>query len=96
MIPEVPATITTEASPPAAVETTPVVQSELPPPSTEQIHTSDQLFSQDGDRMVAGLIGIWTSVAILHDLAVEAFTPSEEEKLQGEKKPAVEEPSAGS
>ena len=47
-------------------------------PQTEDV---DQVFSekkQEADKVV-GLIGMYTGVMLLHDLALEAFTPAADE-----------------
>src|SRR5690349_1079438 len=48
-----------------------VVQS---PPSAEQVAAAEAVFSQHKDADLAyGLLGIWTSTVLLHDLALEHF-----------------------
>lgn len=56
-----------------------------------QLKELDQVFDQktkEADK-VAGLIGLYTSVALLRDLAIDAFTPApgelEEEELRNKK-----------
>src|SRR4051794_7541951 len=86
--PELTAPLTTEVAPQTALETPPVLQGQMPAPTSEQIQTSDQVFSRpDEYRTVAGLIGLWTSVLVLHDLAVEAFETPAEEELAAEASP---------
>ena len=54
----------------------------------EHLKEIDQAFSskEKEAEKVAGLIGLYTGVALLHDLALEAFTPApgefEEEELR--------------
>jgi hypothetical protein len=59
----------------------------LPAIDQAQIREVDQVFSakkQEADK-VAGLMGMYTGVMLLHDLAIEAFAPApgelEEEEL---------------
>ncbi|HEV8061483.1 MAG TPA: hypothetical protein VGP68_16510 [Gemmataceae bacterium] len=69
----------------------PVPHAEVDP---AQLREVDQVFSdknQEADR-VTGLIGMYTGVMLLHDLAIEAFAPGagefEEDELK--KKPRLE------
>jgi hypothetical protein len=60
-----------------------VVQS---PPSPEQVRASEAVFSQQEQESHAclGLLGIWTSTVLLHDLALEHFWTSREDEDEGE------------
>jgi hypothetical protein len=58
----------------APVEQAPLpgVTVEAPPP--EQVRAAEAFFSrQEENRLVAGLMGMWTGTLLLHDLAVEHF-----------------------
>jgi hypothetical protein len=50
-------------------------------PSVEQVRSADNVFTQDtrDARVVAGMIGLYTSALMLHDLAVEHFNTSGDE-----------------
>ncbi|MBI1914077.1 MAG: hypothetical protein HYS12_04980 [Planctomycetes bacterium] len=56
-----------------------VVQS---PPSPEQVRASEAVFSQQEQEAKAclGLLGIWTSTVLLHDLALEHFWTSRDDE----------------
>jgi hypothetical protein len=56
-------------------------QAALPPPSPEQIRAADGVFANQapGSSVMAGLVGLSTSVLLLHDLAIEHFASSEDE-----------------
>ena len=55
-----------------------VVQS---PPSPEQVRASEAVFSQERESNAClGLLGIWTSTVLLHDLALEHFWTSREDE----------------
>ena len=59
------------------------------PPTPEQVAAAEAVFSQqkDGD-MAYGLLGIWTSTVLLHDLMLDHFWTtgeSEEEQLKRRK-----------
>jgi len=62
-----------------------------------QVKEVDQVFAQKDkeSEKVAGLIGLYTSVALLRDLAIDAFTPApgelEEEELRNKKPRLVPE-----
>lgn len=44
------------------------------PPTPDQIQAAEAVFSQDPQTELAwGLLGVWTSSVLLHDLALEAF-----------------------
>ncbi|SRR6266542_3003575 len=55
-----------------------VVQS---PPSSEQVRATEAVFAQERESNAAlGLLGIWTSTVLLHDLALEHFWTSREDE----------------
>ena len=58
-------------------------------PTAEQMQAAETAFAQDSQADVAwGLLGIWTSTVLLHDLALEAFTASpNQEKKQTKVRP---------
>jgi hypothetical protein len=64
----------------------------VPVADPEQAGAADAVFSQpsqEENHLVAGLIGLWTSSLLLHDLAIEHFDTEEEEvppALRQEKK----------
>src|SRR5262249_40957840 len=73
---------TAEAAALQAAEHALAAEAALPPPSPEQVRAADEVFthSQEG-RAVAGMLGLWTSALLLHDLAVEHFeSPPEEDE----------------
>jgi len=59
------------------------------PPSAEQVRAAQAVFSQHSDANFAfGLLGVWTSTLLLHDLALETFSaPDDEEE---ERQPEAE------
>ncbi len=65
----------------------------LPAPTPEQERAADGVF---GDRKesdaVAGIIGMWTGVLLLHDLAVEHLDRPDEEQPRHPKLPKKDEP----
>jgi hypothetical protein len=59
-------------TPPLEHAPLPGVTVEAPPP--DQVRASEAYFThQDENRVVAGLMGMWTGTLLLHDLAVEHF-----------------------
>jgi hypothetical protein len=66
----------------------------LPAPTPEQVRAADGVFADRKESdTVAGLIGMWTGVLLLHDLAVEHLDrPDEEEKPRSPKLPKGNEP----
>ena len=74
-------TITVEAKLPADhAGCATVVQS---PPSPEQVRAAEAVFSQQQDsdsHAVLGMLGIWTSTVLLHDLALEHFWSSQSDE----------------
>jgi hypothetical protein len=58
----------------------------LPAPTPEQVRAADGVFAdhkQSESDAVAGLIGMWTGVLLLHDLAVEHLdAPKDEDDLR--------------
>jgi hypothetical protein len=72
----------------------PGLDAPMPAPTNEQMRAADEVFlhSQESDK-VLGLIGMWTGVLMLHDLAVEAFeTPEDEEEDPRKTRPEDEPP----
>ena len=62
-----------------------VVQS---PPSPEQVRAAEAVFSQQQDsdsHAVLGMLGIWTSTVLLHDLALEHFWSSQNDEEEEER-----------
>jgi hypothetical protein len=62
-----------------------VIQS---PPSPEQVRAAEAVFSQQQDRdshAVLGMLGIWTSTVLLHDLALEHFWSSQSDEEEEER-----------
>jgi hypothetical protein len=64
----------------------------LTAPSAERVQAVEAVFSdhEKESHAVAGLIGLWTGTLLLHDVAVETFDESADEKeklLKPEKKP---------
>jgi hypothetical protein len=48
----------------------------LPTPTQEQVQVVDGVFTQTSDdRSAMGLLGVWGSVLLLHDLAAEHLSP---------------------
>src|SRR6266699_3505773 len=82
-------TITVEAKLLDDVPGVTVVQS---PPSPEQVRASEAVFSQEREANVSlGLLGIWTSTVLLHDLALEHFwTKRDEEDEEAKQRKAKE------
>src|SRR5262245_39096273 len=60
----------------------PGIQVVQPPPSEEQIRASEAVFSQQEKEANAalGLLGVWTSTVLLHDLALEHFWTSKDDE----------------
>jgi hypothetical protein len=74
----------------------PVLQVPLPneevlPPTPEHIRATEAVFAEDSENhAVAGLLGMWTSTLLMHDLIHEATDESaeeKEEKLKKKRKP---------
>ncbi len=59
------------------------------PPSPEQVRAAEAVFSQqqqDRDsNVVLGMLGIWTSTVLLHDLALEHFWSSQSDEEEEER-----------
>jgi hypothetical protein len=63
---------------------------QCPPPAHEALHTptpeevraAEAVFAQPNKEsdQVLGLLGLWTSALVLHDVAVETFDPPADEK----------------
>jgi hypothetical protein len=68
---------------------------ELAAPTPDQMRAADGVFTEhhkDSDT-IAGLIGMWTGVLLLHDLAVEHLDrPDEDEQAGKPKLPKKDEP----
>jgi hypothetical protein len=68
---------------------------ELSAPTPEQVRAADGVFTEhhkESDTVV-GLIGMWTGVLLLHDLAVEHLDrPDEDEQPPRPKLPKKDEP----
>jgi hypothetical protein len=74
----------------ATVEPTilPPADATVPAPTPEEVHAADTVFvpAQEANT-AANLFGIWTSLVLLRDLAIENFTaPPEEPRLRKEDK----------
>jgi hypothetical protein len=74
----------------------PVLQVPLPaeevlPPTPEHIRATEAVFAENSENQaVAGLLGMWTSTLLMHDLIHEATdesTEEKEEKLKKKRKP---------
>jgi hypothetical protein len=61
----------------------------LATPTREQVQACDGVFTQQQEEshLVAGLIGMWSSVLLMHDLTAEHFGRAREEE-----KPLLQEP----
>jgi hypothetical protein len=79
-------TTTTDAAP-----VTPDVA--LLAPTPEQVRAVDRVFTRDtrDADTVAGLVGLYTGVLILRDLAVEHFAPTDDEDEEPREAPAPAE-----
>jgi hypothetical protein len=54
-----------------------------PAPSVEQVQTADGVFSDHKEAdLVANLLGMQFGVLLLHDLAIETFSTSQDEEEQ--------------
>lgn len=71
----------------------PAPEVHVPAPTAEQVQAADTAFttasSRDSDTVV-GLVGLWTGVMLLRDLAIDHFTVAEEEEEQKHKSPSTE------
>jgi hypothetical protein len=58
------------------------------PLTPEQVRTADAVFAQreQESKQVMGLIGLWTSTLLLHDIAVDTFDTKDEEEEKPRKK----------
>jgi len=59
------------------------------PPDPEQVHAVEAVFAaqEKESQQVAGLLGMWAGVAVLHDIALDTFSPPAGEiELDEEKK----------
>jgi hypothetical protein len=66
----------------------------LPAPTADQVRAADGVFAdrKESDTVI-GLIGMWTGVLLLHDLAVEHLDrPDEEQRPPRPKLPKRDEP----
>jgi hypothetical protein len=66
----------------------------LPAPTAEQVRAADGVFTDHKEsQAVAGVIGLWTGVLLLHDLALEHFdVPADEDEPRHPKLPNTDEP----
>jgi hypothetical protein len=66
----------------------------LPAPTAEQVRAADGVFTDHKEsETVAGLIGMWTGVLLLHDLAFEHFdVAADEDEPRHPKLPNKDEP----
>jgi len=65
----------------AELQATLPADASLPTPTADQVQASDGVFAQqDEHQVVAGLLGMWTGVLLLHDLAVDTFQVPESEE----------------
>ncbi|HXG08432.1 MAG TPA: hypothetical protein VNK04_01455 [Gemmataceae bacterium] len=74
----------------------PVQELPLTEPTPEEARAVEAVFAQQQEsQVVAGLLGIWTSALVLHDLAVETFSaPADEDnRRRKHKKDESEDPS---
>jgi hypothetical protein len=47
----------------------------------QQVRTADEVFARDREsKQVIGMLGLWTGALLLHDIAVDTFTTTEEEE----------------
>jgi hypothetical protein len=71
-----------EVAPLAQVPAAPV---HVPAPTAERIEVINDVFTQNSeDRSAMGLLGIWGSVMLLHDLAAEHFArPTDDHEHRG-------------
>ena len=68
---------------------------ELAAPTPDQVRAADGVFTEHHkeSETVAGLIGMWTGVLLLHDLAIEHFdVPADEDERPRPKLPKEDEP----
>jgi hypothetical protein len=66
---------------------------ELATPTAEQAREADRVFAQQEkeSQQVAGLMGVWTSVLLGHDLLVDHLNRPEKEKDEDRHQPALPE-----
>jgi hypothetical protein len=58
------------------------------PPTAEQVRTADQVFTKADDAdQIYNLLGAWTGLMILRDVAVDTMTIADEE---GEERPRLD------
>ena len=56
------------------------------PPTPAQLQAAEAVFSQEPQTELAwGLLGVWTSTILLHDLALEAFSAFPNQQKQAKK-----------
>ena len=77
------------AQPPA-----PAPGAHLPAPTAEQVRAADGVFTSPHEgQKVLGMLGMWTGVLLLHDLALEHFEGREDdEELPPEPDPDADPP----
>src|SRR5207244_12590579 len=69
--------------PAVAADWTHAAEARLAPPTSEQVRAADNVFAPRKEpETAAGLLGLWSSALILHDLAVETFNVPEEDDAQ--------------
>jgi hypothetical protein len=63
-----------------------------PPPNAEEVRALEAVFAakERESTVASGLLGLWTGTLVLHDLAVETFSETEDE-VQPENKPKEKE-----
>src|SRR5258708_40363918 len=68
------------------------------PPSPDQVRASEVVFSQQEREanVSLGLLGIWTSTVLLHDLALEHFWTSRDDEEEETRLPKAKELPDGS
>jgi len=78
-----------EAARAAAAAVVPGPQHPVPPPTPEQVQAAEALFAaQDRESStVAGLLGMWTGVMLLNDLAHEHLSEPVDELEDEEEEP---------
>jgi hypothetical protein len=74
-----------EAPPMAEVPAAPL---HVSPPTAEQVQATDKVFANASEsRAALGLLGVWSSVMLLHDLAAEHLGRLTEEEMPRRKLP---------
>jgi hypothetical protein len=81
-----------EAAAKAAAAVVPGPPHPVPPPTPEQIRAAEAVFAaqEQESSAAAGLLGLWTGVMLLNDLAQEHFSPPAGEiEAEEEREPRV-------